>query len=265
MQDLPLRFHRSPQARTRTAEIVFKSSATLLRDLLPSTSYRFTSKDTVAYASFRLRSRTNPDRPGGLEHCSLSFYIHGIEYVKSTEEAIEGSYLAVMFEDSADPLVEELGFPNVYSKIDVETGSDSLTAVLSWNGATWARITWPSLQQQQTATVNRAVASESPGAAGNVLVHRYIPGVGKREDTITDTNYAVMFSSEGEGGMKLCRQVCTTPATVSFHSTDGERFPTLHHIVSRLAELPQIEIVKASIVDSKGGLDLRDGVRIEGV
>ncbi len=52
-------------------------------------------------------------------------------------------------------------------------------------------------------------------------------------------------------------------ADFQIHDLGLKKLPTLHHIVSRLAEIPVFEIVEANIVEADGVGDLLGARRIE--
>lgn len=251
------------QVRCTTAKIVFKTSATLLRNLLPTASYSFASRDTVAIASFRLQVLDNLTWLGGNGYNLMGFYIHNVTYTAPDGKQHTGSYLPVMFEDLTDPIVsgrEELGFPKVYSDIVVKSDMDTYKATLSWRGATWAQFTWP-LPSENGGTLTNGSSSPEQSPE-NVLVHRYMPGVGEQEKTAPDADYAVLYPPQKGEQKTLKKRICQSPAKVLITAHDWKRLPTLHHIVSRLQELPILEVVEASVTDTEGFSDLRDMVRL---
>ena len=75
------------------ASIKFKTSRTLLQNLFPpnSTSYRFKSPGTVAYASFSQTTLNKMDWLGGSGYKHIGLYIHGVEYVKKNGDIISGT------------------------------------------------------------------------------------------------------------------------------------------------------------------------------
>lgn len=59
-------------------------------------------------------------------------------------------YLPVLFEDFADPIIsgrEEIGFPKVFSSIDVNKLQESHYVSTSWRGAIWGRMTLTGLKE----------------------------------------------------------------------------------------------------------------------
>ena len=245
------------QSTCRTATIVFKTSATLLRSMLPSSAYSFTTRNTVVEASLRLQTLANLQWLGGTGYNLLGLYKHDVQYTSPSGEKTAGTYLPVMFENLADPIIsgrEELGFPKVYSEIDVQQVGDCCTATLSWRGAKWAEFKLPNLQ-------DAPLTDEAFPVGGNVLVHKCIPGVGAQESISPDSNYAaVLRCSTGTTTKDVqkvvkARKTCGAAASIVFNAHEWQRLPTLHHIVERLAELPIIEVVGASIEDSTGVAD----------
>ena len=83
----------STESTFTTASIKFKTSRTLLQNLFPhnSTSYRFKSPGTVAYASFSQTTLNKMEWLGGSGYKHLGLYIHGVEYVKKDGMAISGT------------------------------------------------------------------------------------------------------------------------------------------------------------------------------
>ena len=76
-----------------TASIKFKTSRMLLQNLFTpnSTSYRFKSPGTVAFALF---SQTTPNKMewlGGSGYKHIGLYIHGVEYVKKDGNILSGT------------------------------------------------------------------------------------------------------------------------------------------------------------------------------
>jgi hypothetical protein len=52
-------------------------------------------------------------------------------------------------------------------------------------------------------------------------------------------------------------------ATVSFDACDWNTLPTLHHVVSRVAEIPVYEVISAKVVSGVGVPDVSSAVRID--
>lgn len=84
---------QATESTFKTASIKFKTSRTLLQNLFPpnSSSYRFKSPGTVAYASFSQTTLNKMEWLGGSGYNHLGLYIHGVEYVKKDGEIISGT------------------------------------------------------------------------------------------------------------------------------------------------------------------------------
>lgn len=90
----------STESTFTTASIKFKTSRTLLQNLFPhsSSSYRFQSPGTVAYASFSQTTLNKMEWLGGSGYKHLGLYIHGVEYVTKDGDVISGtckSYITI--------------------------------------------------------------------------------------------------------------------------------------------------------------------------
>ncbi|OQE12794.1 hypothetical protein PENFLA_c062G08054 [Penicillium flavigenum] len=124
------------------ASIKFKTSRTVLQNLFPPgrKGWRFTSPDTIAYASFSQTTLNNMEWLGGSGYKHIGLYIHGVEYVKDDGSVIKGTYLPILFESLTDPIVsgrEELGMPKLYTSVDVYRRSSSYRIRTGWEGALW--------------------------------------------------------------------------------------------------------------------------------
>jgi acetoacetate decarboxylase len=215
----------------------------------------------VAYASFRLQKLDNLPWLGGTGYNLLGLYLHNVQYKAANGTMTEGSFIPLMVEDLADPIIsgrEQLGFPKVFSEIDVEDQGDTFTAKLSWRGRTWCTLQLPGLREQPNATNENTVAE-------SILVHKYVPGTGPEVDVPPDADYAVVIPSDGDVKTSTTkrRSSLSTSSSIAFDSLDWQRLPTLHHIVSRLADVPIFEIVEATVVDANGVPDLAGAKRVE--
>ena len=83
-----------------SSEIKFKTSKTLLRNLLPSGRLRLTNFGSVSLASFVYTHHANVDWLGGQSYSGLSLYIHSVHVNEEKETSLaEGSFLVVSFVD----------------------------------------------------------------------------------------------------------------------------------------------------------------------
>ncbi|KAJ9193566.1 hypothetical protein DTO166G4_593 [Paecilomyces variotii] len=111
---------------------------------------------------------------------------------------------------------------------------------------------------------------ESPdvqSASGpGILVHRYMPAVGKELKGTSDAEYPVLVDNSEDAkavpsGIK--RVLNAGHGTVQIDELDWNKLPTLHHIISRLAEIPVYEVVEAKVVEGEGVPDVSSARRIQ--
>jgi hypothetical protein len=282
-------------ARSTVASIRFRTSATLIRNLFPSTAYSFVKRDTVAEASFIFQAIDNLSWLGGGGYNLVMFQIHGIRHQNGDGSANEGSYIPLVLEDLADPIIsgrEDLGWPKLYSDIAVKKGSEAgdLLVELFWRGVKWASFSWNDLkdfQQEQTANyVNRnghtngttdsngvqprqTNTSESlkdndvnhkQSQGGNLFVHKYIPAITDSPQRKTaDADYDVMMPPSTS---TVEWQKVADHASFEISPRTAKELPTLHHIASRLFELPVFGIVEAKMGKSQGQDDFASATRV---
>lgn len=160
-----------------------------------------------------------------------------------------------MFEDLADPIVtgrEELGVSKLFSDIDISCNGGSITAKLSWRGAEWAEFEWKNLQKDGK-DASMLLVKEKSGEGEGLLVHKYIPGTGSEE---LDADYDVLLLKDAEESS--IQSIHTArPGDVRFqiNELDWKQLPTLHSVVSRIAELPVFEILEGSVTKAQGVSD----------
>ncbi|KEF61799.1 uncharacterized protein A1O9_03369 [Exophiala aquamarina CBS 119918] len=262
-QDAFGRSHRQAlrNSTTTKASIKFKTSSTILRNLFPNERYSFEKRDTVAVASFSLQSLENMAWLGGGGYDLLALYIHDVCYRQNNGQIVKGTFCPVMFENLADPIVtgrEELGVPKVFSDIEISRSSTSCHATLSWRGTQWAEFHWKTLKYD-TATVDEA---EDP--IGGLLVHKYIPATGQKSPQEADANYAVFIPAEpGVSTIKSKSVARKSDLEVRITDLGWQKLPTLHPIVSRLAEIPIFEFLDGAVTAYQGVSDLAGAQRLD--
>ena len=203
----------------------------------------------------------------------LGLYIHGVNYTKDDGSKVFGTYIPVLFENMADPIItgrDEIGYPKVFADIQVNESASAgdYTIKLSWRGAQFGQLKIQGLKSSEpTSDGANAEASQTarpgpgpppPPPEQGHLVYRYVPAVG--EPGKADAEYAVLYPypAEPEGSQKLE----TTSATVGFQALDWQRLPTLHHISKTLAAMPVYSTEKAEMVKGSHVDDLSAAVRI---
>jgi hypothetical protein len=232
--------------------IYFKTSATLLRNLFPNTYYSFTKPDTIAIASFTVETLSNMAWLGGGGYDLVGFYIHGVSVQDSKGNVRRGVYCPLMLENLTDPIItgrEELGIPKLYSDITIEGNEEDCSVKVGWRGSVYAEFSWKHPERSEKGDISYTDDQQSEG----LLVHKYMPSheVGK-----SNCENDVLLNNSGMTSSVRSQRV-STPAGTSLKIKDlgVERLPTLHHIASRLAELPVFEILNGSVTEYQGMAD----------
>jgi 2-polyprenyl-6-methoxyphenol hydroxylase-like FAD-dependent oxidoreductase len=244
-----------------TASIRFKTSRTVLQNLFSTPAFKFSSPATMVYATFSVTTLDNLAWLGGRGYSHFGLHIHDIEYEKPDAEKIKGSYLPVLFENLADPVLigrEELGMPKLWCEMnvknDTETGAWKLNA--SWLGADFAHMDISSLQEVPSEQDSQSTATQS---SQGLIWYKTFPQTGSATDKTdrmqrgSDSSYTVCLSDSKEA--KINRKIDKTWSgigKIQFDALDWKSLPTLHHIVERLREIPVYDVVEAKVLQGRG-------------
>ncbi|EED24415.1 salicylate hydroxylase, putative [Talaromyces stipitatus ATCC 10500] len=241
-----------------TASIKFKTSRTILETLFPPmrSGWRFSVLDTVAYATFSLTTLNKLDWLGGSGYNHIGLYIHGVEYTQEEGSVVKGVYLPVLFESLTDPIIsgrEELGMPKVYSSIDVYRRNTSYRARAGWEGAFWGEFLLKDLEEVLPPSPAKEHLWEEP-----LLTYKYLPATGPKNKGKAAEEYPVIYDVSMENQFKgtILKTYKAEKASFALDPLDWEQLPTLHHVISRLAEIPVYDIVDAKVVEGEGVPDL---------
>jgi hypothetical protein len=203
---------------------------------------------------------------GGYSHCGL--YIHGVNYTKRDGSKIFGTYLAVLFENLADPIItgrDELGMPKLFCDISAQVQGNEASIALAWRGALFADIkvsglsTPPPPPAESAAPAQRMPGPPPPPPEQGQFAYRYVPAVGQPGKT--DAEYAVFIpnpkpTSEPE-------ILTTATASAKFDARDWHSLPTIHNVAKGLADLPIYGVEEAKVVRAQGVSDVSAAERIE--
>ena len=192
---------------------------------------------------------------GGGGYDLLALYVDGVNYAKKDGEVLQGAYCPVMFENLTDPILsgrEELGVPKVYSDINIVRTAGDYKASISWRGNKWAEFEWNNLQEQLPP------ASHYEGDTDKgLLIHKWIPATGQAQHGKPDADYDVFIPTYGRGPPNAARKTAkSSRSQFKIWDSSDTKFPTLHHIVARLAELPVFEILEGTLSETQGVDDL---------
>lgn len=260
------------KATFSTASVKFKSSRTVLENLFPTEKLKFAAADTTVYATYAVTQLGNLDWLGGRGYLHFGLYIHGVQYTKANGEKVIGTYLPVLFENLADPIIsgrEELGFPKLFAELDLQRDSQKVTLDAGWMSSKFCNMTLSGLQES-AATNGDAPALFPPLPEDEgLLFHKYIPAtgsVGSKERGQADVEYTAFLPHAEEAKTvekKVERSFTASSAELKFDALDWKALPTLHHIIDRLQEIPIYEIVEAKVVDGTGVSDVSAARRAE--
>lgn len=242
-----------------TASVRFKTSRTALQNLFPPgrSGYSFKNPGTVAYASFSQTTLNKMDWLGGSGYNHIGLYIHGVQYEKSDGTKVLGTYMPILFENLADPIVsgrEELGMPKLYSAIDVFRREESYNIRTSWQGANWGSFSLTGLKSVDPMSESGSISGE---ADAGILFHRYMPAVGKDNKGKAEADYACFDRFDAANPKpKTLRVWKATKAEFDINGMDWNSLPTLHHVAERLAGLPVYEVMGGKVVEGVGVPDV---------
>lgn len=250
----------------------FKTSRTLLLNLLPRHFISFVGPGSIAQVSFSHTTFSNVSWLGGQGYDELGFYVHGVQCTKADGSNLPGSFLAVMFTNAADAIAndrEELGIPKIFCDLEAKREDSSKYAVkASWRGTEFAEIR---LHDQvngfsvaKTSSTNGS-RNDAVEAVPSVFTHRYIPAVANKGKPIADCIVCLPTNSDRSRNEEMTDRAGSFGATIKWNAHNEQRLPTLHHIVQRLAELPIYEIVKTTVIEGVSGTRIHeDAYVVEG-
>jgi hypothetical protein len=247
-----------------TASIKFKTSRTYLQNLFPSKQFSFISPGTVAYASISQTTLGKMEWLGGSGYKHFGLYLHGVRYTKNDGAAIDGTYMPLLFESLTDPIVsgrDELGMPKVFCDIDIRQRKDSYRVRTSWQGSMFGRFNLDELEEADPTAEAGTIGGERDYG---ILAYKYSPAVGERGKA--DAAYAVVVP-HAEESMVVPSRVTgvwkSKKPNFAFDTLTQQDLPTLHHIVTGLANIPVYEYVAGKVVEGYGVPDVSSCRRIE--
>ncbi|KAF5570588.1 3-hydroxybenzoate 6-hydroxylase 1 [Fusarium phyllophilum] len=263
-----------------TWSVRFKSSATYLKTLFPTDRFSFYKPGTVAEATFSCTELKDMKWLGGGGYKFFGLWIHGVQYEKKDGSKIYGSFLAVLLENLADPIVtgrEELGMPKLFCDIDVVEKGANTSIRCSWRGAEFVDITLKGLGEATNGHTNgtngdngtngHAPTVGPPGAPPlpeeqGLLIYRYVPAVG--QPGVADAAYPVFI----EDGLETTKRQVEKTLVGSGGDLDltagtWDTLPTLNHIATGFSEIPVYGVVKSKVEYGRGVDDISHARRVE--
>ena len=238
-----------------------------MRSLLPD-EFKFQNPGPDAFVTVAPKELAELQWLGGRGYRLYSIYIHGIKYVAGDGIVYNGTYIPVLWEDLADPIIsgrEELGYPKVFADLDILRTGTSYTLEGSWKATKFCTFELRGLENAENKPTKK-IAPPEAGIDDGLLLYRYVPSVG--QPGIADAEYPVFVPTAEEArgqATTTLRSFTAEPseATFTWILAEPSALPTLHHIVARLAKIPVLEIVACGLMEKKGGGDLSSAKRIE--
>ncbi|KAI8964130.1 hypothetical protein F5Y11DRAFT_118879 [Daldinia sp. FL1419] len=249
------------------AFITFKAKQSDLKSLLPP-AFSFQKPGPEAYVSITPKRLDNLEWLAGRGYNLLSVYIHGVQYTTEGRKAYRGSYLPVLWENMADPIIsgrEELGFPKLYADLNISQTESTYTMIASWEGSSFAEFRLGDLraEEDRDGMGSRRLAPPEAGVDEGVLLWRYMPSTGSPGGA--DVEYPVFVSHAEEAKkhqVRVIKRLTAGEAEFKWNPLDWRALPTLHHIVSRLDQIQISGLVACGLVERVGGGDLSSARRV---
>lgn len=232
-----------------SSTVKFKTSMTLLQNLLPKSRLTFTSPGSVALASVTHIQYSDLAWLGGQSFNELTFYIHSVrDREHRNKSALGSALLLVSFVDSPDILArrrENPGIPTLFCSFKTLSLGNRREIIASWNARTIFKMGFKILD-------NEAMASE-PDCESTVLTHRYIPGIDIGSRPAADS--IICLSMKGSDRPNPTRRKPCSDSELKFIAHSSRELPTLHYILERLAELPILDFAESYVVEGTGSLE----------
>lgn len=279
-QDFYGRRRDGSKAGFTTASVKFKSSRTVLENLFPNEKFKFAAADTVAYATYAITQLENLEWLGGRGYSHFGLYIHGVQYTKENGETVVGTYLPVLFENLADPILsgrEELGFPKLYCELDLKRDGQGFDLSAGWMSSKFCSLSLSSLTEAPSTNGDAPAPVEAPRhphapppppKEEGLFFYKYVPATnsfGSKERGQADVEYTAFLPNDEDAKTvekKVEKTLKAASADIKFDVGDWNTLPTLHHIVERLAEVPMFELVEAKVVEGTGVSDVSAARRL---
>ena len=183
---------------------------------------------------------------------------------KGETETVEGSFLAVLWENLADPIIvgrEQLGYPKIYAEMpEVIMDGNKMRCSASWLGFKFADLEFTPEVTLPPEQVMKLMKGRPVG--DGLIMSKYMPRTGGDWNE-ADASYFTMTPFPARAHIEL---PADTPAPVmtmgegsfKFHPAEWEDMPTQYHIVNGLAGMEVLENRGASMMKLYTNDDLLD-------
>ncbi|KAI8632762.1 FAD/NAD(P)-binding domain-containing protein [Xylariaceae sp. FL1651] len=261
-------------ARFTTHSIRFQTSATYLKTLFPTSSYSFAAPGTIAEATFACIELDNLAWLGGRGYNLVKLIVHGVQYTKENGDKLSGSYMPLLLENLADPIItgwKDLGMPKVFCDIEVAKEERNRTITCSWRGTPFIHMLLEGLEDaldvrpddQSSLPVPKlsAPVTEPSWQDDGLFVYKYIPAV--EGQAVADAEYSAFLPKAELSPTVTEKAILATRSSVKIVAGDWKSLPTLHHIASGLAAIPIFSISEAKAEKGHGMGNFSNAIRIE--
>lgn len=164
------------------------------------------------------------------------------------EETITGNFLAVLWENHADPILtgrEELGFAKLYCELpDARQIDGGIRCEARWDGFKFIELEASDLVDAPT---------DVPPAAPPLLHYKYIPRTGQWGESDLAQ---ICVSDGGVDPHVTLRRRLSGSGSAKFHAAQWEDMPTQYHVTQGLASIPLLEFRGATVLYTSGGSDI---------
>ncbi|KAI1087649.1 hypothetical protein F5B19DRAFT_60960 [Rostrohypoxylon terebratum] len=244
----------------REAFLTFTTPKSKLISLLPpGFSFQDTPATSVcAYVTVAPKRLDNLEWLGYRGYNLFSFFIHGVQYTSPNGVVRKGTYLPVLWEDMADPIIsgrEELGFPKLFADISIHETQGQYQMSASWMGSRFVDFKLEGLHEVESYAA--PLAPKEAGVDEGTLLWRHMPTPG--QPGIKEVDYPVFVSHAEERKIQpvtTIRRYVGTSGELKWHPLDWQSLPTLHHIIKQLADIHITEIVQCGLTEKVGNSDL---------
>jgi acetoacetate decarboxylase len=166
-------------------------------------------------------------------------------------DRITGRFLAVMWENLADPIITgrgEIGQPKLFADVPALRQADGTChCEASWMGFRF-------LELRATEVSEPASAGERAPQLEGTLMLKYVPRTGAwGEADICEVSFTPAFTPD-----LTVESHSHAEGSVTFHRAAWRDLPTMHHVVNALTDLPVLSSRGASIAHTRGGKPSRD-------
>jgi len=165
---------------------------------------------------------------------------------KGVRDQVVGRFLAVMWENLADPIITgrgEIGQPKLYAEIPELRRVDGVYhCQASWMGFSF-------LDLRVTEVVDAIGETRPAPQMDGTLMLKYVPRTGAwGEADICDVSFTPALTPD-----LTTESSKTGEGNVRFHRAGWRDLPTMYHVVNALSDLPMLSPRGASITTTRGG------------